>query len=90
MEKDDSTRHRKLSALKSLLELIRTFSTENHENDSIQKLEKIRLKFKHLKSLLNCGPSASSSFEEAFTPPHPAPTARAASFSERMPNEMSF
>lgn len=60
LEKDESSKQRKLIALKSLLESTRRFHRTNiHEEDSLKTLEAIRAKFKQVKSLLNCGFSAS-------------------------------
>lgn len=79
LEKDESSKQRKLIALKSLLELTRSFHRTNlHEDDSLKKLESIRAKFKQVKSLLNCGFSTSfgSSFDEGEAsqqPPQPPP-----------------
>ena len=53
LEKDESSKQKKLLALKTLLELIQSFHSNVQEDDFAKKLETIRVKFKQIKSLLN-------------------------------------
>ena len=56
LEREDATKQRKLHALHSLLELTRTFPRTPHSllesEDSIQKLARIRAKFKQVNALI--------------------------------------
>lgn len=67
LEKDESSKQRKLTALKTLLEMTRSFPKKNNqEEDTVQRLTRIRVKFKQVNSLLNAGDGSSSvSFAES-------------------------
>ncbi|XP_023229191.1 protein LTO1 homolog [Centruroides vittatus] len=54
LEREESSKQRKLIALRSLLEMTKNFSqTSMHEEESTERLQKIRAKFKQVVSLLN-------------------------------------
>lgn len=54
LEREDSNKQRKLNALHSLLDLTRAFPKTNNllEDDTIQKLARIRAKFKQVNALI--------------------------------------
>ncbi|RWS26396.1 Yae1 N terminal domain containing protein-like protein [Leptotrombidium deliense] len=84
LEKEESTKQRKLTALKTLLEMTRNFPKTNiHEEDTLQRLSRIRAKFKQVNALLNCGDSSFSFGSSSFCgsmdrndvyPPNPTPS----------------
>lgn len=59
LEQSDE-KQRKLKALHSLLELTQTFPKENNDDDLMQKLVRLRAKFKQVNSLV-CGVTGNSS-----------------------------
>ena len=63
LEKEDIHKQRKLTALKTLLDMTRSFPKTNLlEDDTIQKLGRIRAKFKQVNALINTGGADSGSF----------------------------
>lgn len=54
LEQEDTNKQRKLNALHSLLEMTRTFPKSNNllEDDTIQKLARVRAKFKQVNALI--------------------------------------
>ena len=79
LERDESSKQRKLLALRTLLELTRNFPSNFQEEDCARKLENIRVKFKQIKSLLSSNLSIStfdedlscSSFPSSSSPAFP-------------------
>lgn len=59
LEREDANKQRKISALNSLLEMTRNFPRTNNllEDDTIQKLARIRAKFKQINALILGGSS---------------------------------
>lgn len=70
LERDESSKQRKLMALRSLLELTRRFHRTNlHDEDCIKRLEIIRAKFKQVNSLLTTSQSPfTADFTDDFVP----------------------
>jgi len=63
LEKEDIYKQRKLTALRTLLDMTRNFPKTNLlEDDTIQKVGRIRAKFKQVNALINSGPDSGSGF----------------------------
>jgi hypothetical protein len=61
LEKEDLYKQRKLTALRTLLDMTRNFPKTNLlEDDTIQKLGRIRAKFKQVNALINSGADSGS------------------------------
>lgn len=70
LERDETSKQRKLLALKSLLELTRRFHRTNlHDEDCFKRLEAIRAKFKQVNSLLTtCQSPFTADYNNDFVP----------------------
>lgn len=87
LEREDTNKQRKLGALYSLLELTRGFPKTNNllEDDAIQKLARIRAKFKQVNALILGHGQIPSTFPQST----PAPTVVAASIRPNIPRRQS-
>lgn len=101
--KDEASKQRKLTALKTLLEMTRAFPKTNmQDEDTVQRLARIRAKFKQVNALLSTGdhlgsfgaPSFSRSFDLGDVNPPQTPIYGGSSCSEggshKVMNEFSF
>ncbi|OTF82689.1 Yae1 N terminal domain containing protein [Euroglyphus maynei] len=68
LEHEDTNKQRKLNALHSLLEMTRSFPRTNNimEDDTVQKLARIRAKFKQVNALI-LGTGTASFFSSSFS-----------------------